>query len=307
MVTGRLTSRQVRGKALPIAVVLTLVLAAFPLLGLVGRDAGSVASDTLNQEISGYSQFRSYLRVNGASAQATAAVDNAISQLQSALDSLARGGNISDAEAALRNANNAFPNLENDTAGLGNRTSSEEAESLNASISRAQSRASQILSYVQQAGNTTAIAQLRSNVTAAIQLLDTASIQLRAGNLTAAEGSLHAAKTLLDQANLALGSEQSDEEISSNMTEYQGRLAGAINATLLEISHVRGLLTSSNLTQAQVTNATRLLDNATTLLNGATVKLSDGDTQGAWASFNQAKILVYQAQRMVEGEDELDD
>jgi hypothetical protein len=50
-----------------------------------------------------------------------------------------------------------------------------------------------------------------------------------------------------------------------------------------------------------------MLNSAASLLNDATNKLSGGDTQGAWISFNQANLIVDQTQHLVEGDSEGED
>jgi hypothetical protein len=104
--------------------------------------------------------------------------------------------------------------------------------------------------------------------------------------------------------NLALGNEQENEDLWQYQSEYQGRLGGAINQTASEISDIRTQLNSSSLSQAQKANATSALDTASSLLSEAPNKLGSGDTQGAWTSFNQAKLIVDQTQHLVEGDSE---
>lgn len=289
------------------ALVVGLVLGAVPLVSLLGRDEASVASDTLNQTIGGLSQVKNYLQGTSASAQLATTVDDALSNLQAALNSLASGGNISAAQQALQNANSAFALVENETGGLGNETSSEQAQFLADAISRAQARAFEISNYTQQLGNSTVGGGLFANVTSAAQLLSTASLQLQNGNIGGAQTSLESALTILDRVNLALGNEQESEDIGQHQSEYQGRLGGAINQADSEVSDIRGQLNSSTLSTAQKANATSMLDSAASLLNDASNKLSAGDTQGAWTSFNQAKLIVDQAQRLVEGDSQGED
>ena len=87
-----------------------------------------------------------------------------------------------------------------------------------------------------------------------------------------------------------------------DQSEYKGRLGGAINQALTEVADVKAQISSAPLTSAQKANATSMLDSAVSLLGNASDKLSGGDLQGAWVSFNQAKLIVGQAQRFVEGD-----
>jgi hypothetical protein len=296
-----MTSMRKLKRFLPAVLVVGIVLGAIPLVSIFGRDANSVASDTLGQTIGGLSQVKDYLQGKGASSQLTTTVDSALSNLQSALNSLSNGGNISTAEQALQDANNAFAQVENETGALNNETASQQVQYLADAISRAQSRAFEISNYTQQLGNSTIGGWLFANVTTATQLLSTASLQLQNGNITGAQASLQSALAILDQVNLALGSEQESEDLGEYQSEYQGRLGGAINQTISEIADIHSQLNSSSLSQAQKANVTSALDTASSLLSEASSKLSTGDTQGAWTSFNQAKLIVDQAQHLVKG------
>ena len=292
------------GKLLPAALIIGLVLGALPLVHIVGRDAASVASDTLGQAIEGLSQVKEYLQGKGASSQLTTTVSDALTSLKAALNSLSGGGSISAVQQALQNANKAFALVENETGGLGNETAGEQAQYLADAISRAQSRAFEISDYTQQLGNSTVGSGLFARVTTAAQLLSTASLQLQSGNSSGAQASLQSALTILDQVNLALGNEQESEDLGQHQSEYQGRLGGAIDQTISEMADIRAQISSGSFSQAQKANATSMLDGAASLLNDATNKLNGGDTRGAWASFNQAKLIVDQTQRLVEGNSE---
>ncbi len=291
----------------PVAFVVSLLFGALPMVSTLGRDAKSVASDTLNQTIGGLSEARSYLQGANSSGQMTSTINVAISDLQAALDSLSSGGNITAAQLALQQASNAFALAENETGSLGNETANEQANFISEAITRAESRAFEISNYTQLLKNATLGAQLFANITVATGMLSSASLQVQSGNLTGAQSYLQSALSILDRVNIALGNEEDSEDFGQNQPDYQGKLGAAINQTLGEIGEIRGQLNSSSITQSRHAQATSLLDNATSFLNEAASKLSGGDTQAAWSLFNQAKLAVDQAQNLIEGESEGDD